>query len=157
MRKHPILIVTLTALMATGCADSRASSLDDEWERLHQRQEAFLAALSARDADRTADMFSEDAVVHVAGMSPIQGEGAIRQFYGHVFGFLSETSSAPEATHLSGGGGMAYSFGRTSNEFRDPGGAVGYSGKYLLVWQKIAGDWKIVAYSISSNQPDDAR
>jgi hypothetical protein len=52
---------------------------------------------------------------------------------------------------------MAYSFGRTSNQFRGPEGPVAYTGKYVLVWWKLGGQWMIVLCGVSSNEPAAAR
>lgn len=49
---------------------------------LDQRQSESFAALEARDADTTAALFADEAVVHVANMPPIEGRSAIREFYG---------------------------------------------------------------------------
>jgi ketosteroid isomerase-like protein len=157
MAQRSVLVAALTALLATACAAYRPVPNDDHRELLDQRQEEFTAAVAARDADRTAELFAEDAVLHIANRAPIEGNRAIRQFYGNVFGFMSASRATPETTRLAEGGDMAYGIGRTSNEFRGPDGPVEYTGKYLLVWRKIAGDWRIVAYSLSSNQPEGER
>jgi hypothetical protein len=47
--------------------------------------------------------------------------------------------------------------GGVANAFRGPQGPIEYAGKYLLVWRKLADDWVIVLYGISSNQPEAAR
>jgi branched-chain amino acid transport system substrate-binding protein len=119
-----------------------------------KRQDEFLAAMAARDADRVAAMFADDAVLHIAGMPPIAGRAAIHRFYGNMFGFLSASSATPESLHVSGD--MAYGTGHSSNEFRGADGPVSYAGKYLLVWKREGSEWFIAAYSISSNQPDGA-
>jgi ketosteroid isomerase-like protein len=75
----------------------------------------------------------------------------------HLFRFLSGSRAAPEAIQVSDRGDLAYGIGSVSNEFRGPEGRVEYAGKYVLVWRKIAGDWMVVLYGISSNQPTDTR
>jgi ketosteroid isomerase-like protein len=143
--------------LAGACAHRQAAPAEAERERLGQRQGELFAALAARDADRTAALFADDALLHVAGMPPIQGRIAIREFYSNVFGFLSASSATPEMTHISDSGDLAYGVGRVANAFRGPQGPVEYAGKYLLVWRKLADDWVIVLYGISSNQPEAAR
>lgn len=49
-------------------------------------------------------------------------------------------------------GDLAYGVGRTVNEFRGEGGAVAYEGKYVLVWRRIGGEWRVVHYGVSSDQ-----
>jgi ketosteroid isomerase-like protein len=142
------------ALLLAACADERPAGTEDGRELLEQRQAEFFQAGAERDADRMAELFAEDAVVQVANMPPIEGRDAIRELYGNMFGFLTRSEATPEALRISDGGDMAYGTGSTSNEFRGPEGPMRYSGKYLLVWRKLAGDWMVVAYSVSSNHQD---
>lgn len=122
--------------------------------RLNERQQEFFAAMGARDANRVAALFTDGAYVHVANMPPIEGRAAIRAFYVNLFGFLAASSATAEATHVSEGGAMAYSVGRTRNEFAGPEGPVEYTGKYALVWVREDGEWWIALYAISSNQAE---
>jgi ketosteroid isomerase-like protein len=156
LNQRTIVAAVLATLLLTACADGSVEAAADADERLEQRQSEFFAALGARDADRMAELFAEDGVLHIAGMPAIEGRGAIRQFYGNMFGFLSASDATPVATRLSGSGDMAYSIGAMSNEFRGPDGPARYGGKYLLVWENRA-DWVIAVYSISSDQPDAGR
>jgi len=120
---------------------------------LQAQQDRFIAAATARDAAALTGLFAEDAVLHVAGRPPVQGRDAIRQFYGAVFGFMSGSSMTPELLHASAGGDMAWGAGATVNEFRGPDGVMRYTGKYLLVWRRTAGEWQVAAYAISSDEP----
>jgi ketosteroid isomerase-like protein len=104
-----------------------------------------------------AGLFADDAVLHVANMPPVQGRDAIRRFYGNLFGFLSASAATPETLHISAGGDMAYGVGSATNEFRGPQGPAVYAGKYFLVWRKVADEWMVVLYGVSSNQSDPER
>jgi uncharacterized protein (TIGR02246 family) len=151
MLARSIGLTALSILLAAGCAQFRASPDDSERLGLDQRQAEFVAAVAARDADGTAALFAEDAVLHVANMAPIEGREAIRQFYGNMYDFLSASGATPESTVVSESGDMAYTIGRTSSEFHSPEGTRKFSGKYALVWRELGGDWMIVLYAISSN------
>lgn len=155
MRKRIALLAAV--LMAAACAADHPVYAGAERERLEIRQGEFLAAMSDRDADRTAAFFADGAVLHVANMPPVAGRAAIQRFYGNLFGYLAETRAAPETTHLSASGDMAYSIGTASNTFRGPQGTVEYSGKFVLVWRKLEGEWMIELYGVSSNQSEGGR
>jgi ketosteroid isomerase-like protein len=144
--------ILLVILLAAACAHQPA---DTSWSRplLEARQAEFFAAVSARDADWIADLFAEAAELHVANMPPVVGRNAIRQFYGRLFEFLSASTAEPSATRVSASGDMAYSTGRTTNEFRGADGPISYAGKYVLVWERREDDWRVVLYAISANQP----
>lgn len=152
-----IALAAAALLVGAACAHRPATLDDAERQRLEQRQTDFLAALSARDLDRTIAHFADDAVLHVANMPPIEGRSAIHQFYGNVFRFLSATEPQPEMIRISRGADMAYSPGSVTNVFEGEQGPVEHTGKYLLVWERRDGDWSIAVYSISSNQADPSR
>jgi ketosteroid isomerase-like protein len=154
MRRRTLALAAIPIVLATACAQHRALSPDLGRDRLDRQQEEFIAALANRDAERMTALFAEDAVLHVANMPPIEGRDAIGRFYGNLFRFLSASAATPERLELSGSGDMAYEIGKASNEFRGPQGTMGYTGKYLLVWRRIDGDWRIVLYSVSSNESE---
>lgn len=147
------IVVTLITLAVTLSCTSSPSRTAAERQRLEQRQTSFLAALSGKDPDATAGHFSENGVLHVANMPALHGREAIRQFYGNVFRFLTESESTPDTMQFSDGADMAYGMGRVSNAFEGPQGRTEFAGKYLLVWEKRDGEWSIAAYSLSSDHP----
>lgn len=144
------LVVILCVLGGAAC-DTDAATLDDERTALEAQERIFVEAMAAGNADEVASLFAEDAAVHVANRPPIEGRSAIRDFYGNLFGFLSSSSMTPLRTRHSDGGDMAYSTGSTSNEFSGPDGPVGYTGKYMLIWELRDGSWFIVAYAVSGD------
>jgi ketosteroid isomerase-like protein len=152
-----VAIVIAAVVVLTSACVHRAPPDAADGGSVAQRQSAFFMALSAKDVDATVAFFTDDAVLHVAGMPPIEGRTAIRQFYGNLFRFLSATTATPETLHVSRSGDLAYSTGRTSNEFQGAQGPTAYSGKYVLAWTRDGGNWAIALYSVSSNQSDAAR
>jgi ketosteroid isomerase-like protein len=153
---HRAAIAALALLLAA-CAHHRPAVPEAARGPLELRQHAFVAALAARDADALGALFAEDAVLHVAGMPAIEGRPAIRDLYRKMFGFLAGSAAVFERMHVSDAGDMAYSIGRATNEFRGPQGPVTYAGKFSLIWRHRAGEWVVVVYSVSSDQPDPGR
>lgn len=88
MSRCAALIISLVVLLSSACAHRPSSTGEGERTALQQREREFLAALSARNFEQTTAYFAEDAVLHVANLSPLQGRGAIAQFYGNVFRFV---------------------------------------------------------------------
>jgi branched-chain amino acid transport system substrate-binding protein len=156
-RRGPAAAAALLLALTAGCAHADAAAADAGRARLEARQAEFFAALAARDVDRTAALFAESAVLHVAGMPAVEGRAAIRAFYGNLFGFLSASSAVPGALHLAASGDLAYGTGTAANVFRRPTGSVEYRGKYALVWRRLEGDWRIALYAVTSDQPEAAQ
>lgn len=144
-------LFALVLLLVAGCAhhpDAGARSTEGP----EPRQDELFAALAGRDAPRVAGFFAEDAVLHVAGMPPVEGRVAIQQFYHNLFRFLLESRLTPGPTVASASRDLAYSTGRTSNTFRGADGATSYGGRYALVWRRLDGEWKVVLYAVSSDE-----
>lgn len=147
----------LMLLFISACAQRPSVSEHQVGQALLQREQAFLAALSARDVEQTAAFFAEDASLHLANMPPVQGRSAIEQFYRNVFRFLQASTALPERMQVAASVDLAYSAGQVNNVFASEQGQSAYAGKYLLVWEWREGDWFIVFYSLSSNQAEMRR
>lgn len=154
-RRAPLIVLGAIAVaLAGGCAHRTSAFPESDPASLRQRQSDFLEALTAKDPDQVAAHFAEDAVIHIANLPPIHGREAIRQLYRNIFRFLRASTYTPEVLRLSGSGDMAYSAGGVTTAFDGEQGLVEFPGKYLLIWEKRAGTWSIVAYSISNNHSD---
>lgn len=156
MRKFVGVISAFAFVLVAGCGHTRFPAPDHD-EALAERQSEFFAAVVARDAERMAAFFADDAVLHVADMPAIEGRGAIQEFYGNVFRFMSGSRATPGTIQVSDSGDLAYGIGRVINEFRGAEGPVEYAGKYALVWRRAEGAWVVVLYSVSSDQPTEGR
>ncbi len=157
MPLRSFMIACLLALVSSACAHRPSPALEAEQRVLQQRESAFLAAADARNLEQTMAYFAEDAVLQIAQQEPREGADAIRQFYGNVFRFLGASTATPERLRLSRSADLAYSVGRVRNVFRGETGAVEYAGKYVLVWEKRAGEWQIALYGLSGNSAEVSR
>lgn len=157
MRKLTALIAVWSSLAAAACAERPGVSFDEARDLLDRSQDRWLEAQAARDAEGMAALFSDDAVMHVANMPPIEGRDAIHRFYENLFGFLAASEAVAETTRVSRGGDLAYTVGRTTNTFEGPEGRVEYSGKFVLVWSKPADEWLTAVYSVSSDEAQGGR
>lgn len=152
MSRDRALIVFLGLLILTACAPGLAPSGADAGEALRERERTFLAALAARDLDRTTALFADHAELHIANMPLVQGSDAIERFYGNVFRFMEASAAEPQTMRVAASGDMAYTTGRVRNRFDSgPDAAAEYEGKYLIVWERVGGEWMIVIYGISND------
>jgi ketosteroid isomerase-like protein len=157
MPRRTAVLLALIVLLGTSCAHRPSPSAERERGALQQRELGFLAALGARDLERTTAYFAQDAMLHVANMPPLRGRSAIVQFYGNLFRFLQASEATPETMHVSASGDLAYTSGRVNNVFQGEQGTSEFAGKYLLIWEKRAGEWAVVVYSVSDNGAGAAR
>ena len=82
------------------------------------------------------------------GMGPVVGQEALRASW-DAFAAMEDfdVSWEPTAAFVSPDGNMAYDYGTTSAT--TPDGTV--PGKYLVVWVKVDGEWKVAADIFNSS------
>lgn len=157
MRSFAIGCIVVAILSLSLQTSNNSHSDENRVESIEKRQNEFFASVSARDADKTAEFFSETAVLQIANRPPVEGRDAIHRFYQNMFGFLAGSTAEAHSLRISENRDMAYGFGRTVNVFAGPNGTAEYEGKYVLIWEKIDGEWMITLYGISNNQPESTR
>ena len=103
----------------------------------------WSALFVARDIDAIMNLHAADAVQLPPGMEAVVGEEAMRASWE---GFAAmedfEVTWEPTAAFVSPDGNMAYDYGTTTSTL--PDGSV-VPGKYLVVWVKVDGQWKVAA------------
>jgi ketosteroid isomerase-like protein len=149
-----LLMVTIATL--GGCAGNKVSSVDIETikAQISQADLTLLRAEEQRDLDGVMDLIAPHAVFQPPGYPPIVGHEAIRQFYDTQWFKLPfiEISGTPETIAVGSSGDLAYFDGRSQMVVEISGKRTVAAGKYLGVWQKISGKWKLAAISWSANE-----
>jgi ketosteroid isomerase-like protein len=149
------LLVVATATLG-GCAGNKGSSVDSETivAQIRQADIALLRAEEQRDLESVMDLIAPHAVFQPPGYSAIVGYAAIRQFYETEWFKLPfiEISGTPETIVVGSSGDLAYFDGRSQMVLEISGERTVAAGKYLGVWQKISGKWKLAAISWSANE-----
>jgi ketosteroid isomerase-like protein len=153
MGARAMALAILGMLLVSACSGGEMNGTMDRTAEVEERQRHFFQAMQARDGDRIGAFFAEDAVLHVAGRPAVEGRGAIQDFYRNLFRFLQASSATPGELRASPDGEMAYGTGSTVNEFGVGDDSEAYAGKYLVVWRRVDGSWRVAAYAVSSDAP----
>ena len=135
------LIATLLLIfsMNTWAQQPRPKVLSSP-EPCAQMRQQFLRAYNANDADAVVALYAEDATL-VSDGGTFKGRNEIRNW---VKSGLDQGSrlEAIEPSVEKTSGVLAYGTGRT----RRLVGSVVHLGQYLIVMEKIGGEWKIVQH-----------
>jgi len=113
---------------------------------LDSLNKAFLATVAAHDTDKIVSFYADDAHVLPPGMPRADGHDAIRNVW---VGFmrtpgleLNTTSNAPLITEA---GDMIIDVGSYAMKMNDAKGKpMEEVGKYVTIFKKVNGEWKIV-------------
>lgn len=111
--------------------------------------EVWLGAVRANDAAKIAEVHAEDGRILVAGAPVISGRAAIAEFWGGLLAATNDTVIfGPTTIDVDPAEAMAFEVGTYSFKTGGEGGETDNSGKYLVVWKKIAGEWKVCVDSL---------
>jgi ketosteroid isomerase-like protein len=127
-----------------------ATALSSPEPGAHLRQE-FLRAYNSKDVDAVVALYAEDATL-VSDGGTFRGRDEVRKW---VKAGLDQGSrlEAIEPSVEKSSGTLAYGTGRT----RRLVGSVVHLGQYLIVMEKIGGEWRIVQhFSLSAGETPSA-
>jgi uncharacterized protein (TIGR02246 family) len=131
-----ILVAAPLALSAHVAPDARAlAQLDDDWSR----------AAAAKDVERVASFYADDAIAYPPGAPIAVGKAAARKVWAAYFSDPSFAISW-KTDHAEVSGQLGYTSGTSETSYKGPDGKiVREKGKYLCVWRKQKdGGWKAI-------------
>ena len=114
----------------------------------------WLQLVKAKDAAAIAALYADDGAVMPPNAPIGKGRAAIQQTWASMMqtpGF--DLTFVPEQIVISSSGDMALDRGTYTLKVAPAGGTQTDTGKYVVVWRKIDGDWKAVADIFNSNLP----
>ena len=130
---------------ADPAADEQAiRGLVDRWHQL----------IKARDAAGISALYAEDGAVMPPNAPIGKGRAAIQQTWGSMMqtpGF--DLTILPEQIVVSSSGDMALDRGTYRLAIAPGGTPETDTGKYVVVWRKIGGEWKAAADIFNSDLP----
>ncbi|MCJ7627300.1 MAG: DUF4440 domain-containing protein [Longimicrobiales bacterium] len=154
--KHPapLFFVLGSILLFQACtlAEPPGPTLDEIEAEVRARTGALVAAEEAFDWETAVTFFAPDVIVQPANAPQYQGRDAHLQVY-RTFPAMLEFEGTTTAIVPAASGDMAYEYGVNRFVFDTPDGPVPDSGKYLVVREKIEGEWFVTAFSFSGNAP----
>ena len=146
--------------VACGTAPSGdAASTTKTLSELRTADSTVSTAIAARDAERTATHYADDAVLMPVAEPIVEGRAAILEEWRHVFGIPGYASNSRlVASAVSAAGDLGYTRGTYESPMLGIGGKpVTERGKWVSVWKRgIDGKWRIVLdiYNTDAPPPD---
>jgi uncharacterized protein (TIGR02246 family) len=136
-------------LLACTCLTPAAYG-DDARGAIEAANGQFSAAAAKGDGAALAALYSVDGQVMPAGSDTIRGAEAIQKFWQ---GALDSGIAAIglKTIEVFGHGPIATEVGEY--ELRDKAGKMLDHGKYIVVWQRADGKWKLLRDMFSTNVP----
>jgi uncharacterized protein (TIGR02246 family) len=142
---------TSSGASAGGAASADASA--DE-AAIRVADSTWFAAMNANDADAVAALYADDAVVNAPGAPPARGSAAVRQFIAKDAADMKAANLSmvtPPTAEVGVSGDLAWVW----NTFtvKDKAGATVDAGKYVTVFARKGGTWRIIRDIWNSDNP----
>jgi uncharacterized protein (TIGR02246 family) len=136
---------------ANAAADVRAA----DQRAVRVADSSLAAAVEAKDADRTAALYADDAVQMPVAEPLISGRAAIREEWAKVYGIPGFTNKSQLVSVEVSGGSLAYTRGTYESAMLDPKGKpTTERGKWITVWRRQAdGTWRVAADIYNTDAP----
>ena len=134
MRRIALVIAFMIALVAPAVAQkAKIEAVNTKWMELFNKG----------DFEGVAQLYTVDAIAFPPGSAMVRGRAAI----GTMWKGMAEQVSNPKVTNLEVkrlGPLAAREIGTFSLTTKGPSPKE-VSGKYLVVWERVAGEWKLAA------------
>lgn len=164
--KMRLVLLAATALLITSCntgtqnadetsseADAGSASIADE-DAIRAQVVLWHELIKSKDAAGIAQLYTEDGAVMPPNATIGKGQTAIEQTWAALVntpGF--ELSIVPEEIVISASGDMAMDRGTFQLAMAPAGEVLNDTGKYVVVWLKVDGEWKAAADIFNSDLP----
>ena len=152
-----VMMFSVVAI-AAGCSakSQEAAAAPDSTATAHAyhlRSDGLQTAETAKDAEKSASYYADDAVVQPSGSPQVNGKANILALYTSFFGnpALKELRGTPSSIWISSSGDLAYEVGVNRIVVGSPAGDMLDMGKYVIVWKHEKGDWYVKALSFTSD------
>jgi len=162
-----LLLLSVAALVLPACqarekpakdgveaSGATAADTAGDEQAIRAHVDHWLELVKAKDAAGIAEIYTEDGAVMPPNAPIGKGRAAIEQTWASMMrtpGF--GLTITPEQIVISSSGDMALDRGTYALTVAPAGTTQSDTGKYVVVWRKIGGDWKAAADIFNSNLP----
>jgi len=145
----PVVAFLVVGLMV-GCVATGDPVVVEQ--AIRKMDETWVSAAMRGDAATIANFYAPDAVFLIPNAPPAEGPKAIGEAWKGLIS-LPDLTLNYRATRIdvAASGDLATAIGTYDFAFSGKGGQFRDEGKYVVVWQKLDGEWKVIADIYNSN------
>jgi ketosteroid isomerase-like protein len=161
MKMKKIMYFTIiAAMMITACEPkTKTASVDTraEADSIRSLEQQWSDAIKASDVDKIVSFYAPGAVAMSANKPISLGLEAIRKTeessFADTTSIFKTYSSTIDSIEVSASGDLAYARGSDRVSQNSPKGPAEEIGKWVDIWKKVDGKWKVVVSIWNSDKP----
>lgn len=140
MKAHIVLILSILPLFISA---QQFNGPEEDIETILGHIKAFSEHVVAGDAAQITAAYTADGKLFPNNRDILEGSDAIQQYWTPGKGYrISYHKIIPSEITISGDQAYDYGYYEGTTQ-RDDGSESSWKGKYVIVWKKVDGDWKI--------------
>jgi len=146
-----------TCIAISGCTTTPKVDFQAEKDLIQNNEDQWTVALQTKDAEKIVGFYATEAVSMRPNQPIYIGINAVRN---GIESMLADTTllfntyaGKVDVIEVSSAGDMAYSYGHDEIMVKTKDGLVKDEGKWVDIWKKIDGQWKVIVSSGNSNKP----
>ncbi len=143
-----LILFFWTCIILSGCKTGSETDIQAEKNIIQNLEDQWSEGFATNDADKILNLYSADAVAMSSEKPTLTGIQEIRK---HIESMLSDTALifntykyAIDVMEISASGDLAYVRGHDEITMKTKDGTVQDKGRYIDIWKKIDGKWKII-------------
>lgn len=144
-------------IIVAACTSAPSPTADRQMEEraIRQLNQQWSDATKRKDIDGILSFYAPGGTAAFPDKPAAVGTEALRKLWSEDLAIpgLLTLSWEPERIDVSTSGDFASDFGRVYSEWQTPQGVVKSTDKYLAVWKKIDGAWKVSYDTWNTNAP----
>ena len=146
--------VFAVAFLLAGLVSTSPVLAHDVSAQINEISAKWLAAFAQRDFAVIEALYASDGLLLPSNSPPIEGPKAIAAVW-KSWGELPNVKIVFGANRIEAApsGDMAYDYGWYTFAFDTDNGRFEDKGKYIIVWKKVDGAWKVAADIFNTNLP----
>ena len=152
-----VTVIFCICILFSGCTSAPKVDIQAEKDAIQSLEDQWSAALQAKDAEKILNFYAAEAVSMSSNKPIYTGLDAIKN---GIVSMLADTTvifntykGAVDAIELSATGDLAYARGHDEISKKTKEGIAKDEGKWVDIWKKFDGQWKVVVSISNSNNP----
>ncbi|MFD1095435.1 alpha/beta fold hydrolase [Salegentibacter chungangensis] len=152
--EDPDALAQADMLVWPPAADSAATEFSETWWEITSANSRLEKAIAAQDSELATENYTEDAIFLIPTAPPMKGKAQIDAFFKDNF-HKGVRSAEFQTLDIEGTEKILSEAGRYV--LRDEKGEILDMGKYMVVWKKVDGKWRMHRdmFNTSMNTPSE--